>query len=67
MKGMNTPREIIAFVGKEAAANALGVSLERMDRATRDKLLPAAWLDTLELLAKRPLSREAFNFKRGAA
>lgn len=61
---MKTPREILAHIGHAAAAEALGVTPARIDRATRDERLPAAWLDTLELLARRPLPREAFAFKR---
>ena len=63
---MKTPREILQFVGVTEAAKALGVSVIRVDRAQRDEKLPAAWLDTLERLANRPLDRGAFAFK-GAA
>ena len=61
--GMKTPREILQYVGVEAAATALGVSVIRVDRAQRDEKLPASWLDTLERLARRPLDRSAFAFK----
>lgn len=64
MNTLTTPRDILNYVGKEAAAAALGVTLDRVDRAQRDALLPAAWLDTLERLARRPLDRGAFAFKR---
>jgi hypothetical protein len=64
---MKTPREIIKYVGADAAAARLGVSLDRIDRATRDRLLPASWLDGLEQLARRPLDRAAFNFKDGTS
>ena len=63
---MKTPREILQFVGVTEAAKALGVSVIRVDRAQRDEKLPAAWLDTLERLAKRPLDQRAFASK-GAA
>lgn len=61
--GMKTPREILQYVGIEAAANSLGVSVVRVDRAQRDGKLPASWLDALERLARRPLDRAAFAFK----
>ena len=61
--GMKTPREILQYVGVDAAAAALGVSVIRVDRAQRDEKLPASWLDTLERLARRPLDRDAFAFK----
>ena len=61
---MNTPREILNFVGLEEAQRALGVSFGSVERAQRQEKLPAAWLDTLERLAGRPLPREVFNFKR---
>lgn len=63
IQGMKTPREILQYVGIDAAANALGVSVIRVDRAQRDEKLPASWLDTLERLARRPLDRDAFSFK----
>jgi hypothetical protein len=61
---MNTPREILDYIGRDRCASALGVSLARVERATRDGHLPAAWLDTLERIAGRPLPRAAFAFKR---
>jgi hypothetical protein len=64
---ISTPRQILEYVGHDAAAAALGVSPDRIDRATRDDKLPAAWLDALESLARKPLPREAFNFKRASA
>jgi hypothetical protein len=65
--GMKTPRDILEYVGLAEAAKALGVTPHRVDRAQRGDTLPASWLDTLERLAKRPLPREAFSFKRGDA
>ena len=64
---LNTPKQILEYVGLERAAAALGVTPDRVDRATRDDKLPAAWLDALESLARIPLPREAFNFKRASA
>lgn len=65
---MKTPREILEFCGDDATiAAALGVSADRIDRARRSDKLPASWLDGLEALARRPLDRAAFTFKRGDA
>jgi len=64
---MNTPREILEYVGQERAAAALGVTLYRVDRAARSPSLPASWLDTLEKLAGQPLPRNVFAFKRAGA
>jgi hypothetical protein len=61
---MKTPRDILQHVGLDRAAAALGVTLERVERAQRADLLPAAWLDTLERLAGHDLPRSAFRFKR---
>jgi len=63
---MKTPREILQFVGLREASEALGVTMDRVDRAQRGEKLPAAWLDTLEMLARRPLERGAFAFKRAS-
>lgn len=43
------------------------VNLFQMLRDRRSDKLPASWLDGLEALARRPLDRAAFNFKRGDA
>ena len=65
--GMKTPREILDYCGTDQTiAETLGVSVDRVDRARRDDKLPASWLDALENLAKRPLDRDAFSFKRPA-
>ena len=61
---MKSTRDILQFVGLPEAAAALGVTLDRIERAQRDDALPAAWLDTLEGLARRPLPRDLFAFKR---
>lgn len=63
---MKTPREILEFVGYSAAAERLGVSYTRVDRAAREDKLPAVWYHTLENMAGRPLPRDAFHWK-GAA
>ncbi|MFP4239815.1 MAG: hypothetical protein ACLFRZ_10990 [Rhodosalinus sp.] len=65
---MKTPGDILDFVGHEAAARRLGVSLDRVRRAAKsDRKLPALWLDGLEHLARRPLPRELFYFKNAEA
>lgn len=61
---MKTPREILDYVGQDAAATALGVKADSVRRAAKGDKLPAAWLDTLEQLARRPLDRGVFTFKR---
>jgi len=63
---MENTRDILQFVGLQEAASALGVTLDRVERAQRGDVLPASWLDTLEGLARRPLPRELFAFKRAA-
>jgi hypothetical protein len=64
---MKTPRDILDYIGRDRCALALGVSPARVERATRDPHLPAAWLDALEKAAGRPLPRDAFAFKRAGA
>lgn len=65
---MKTPREILDYIGSnEQIAAALGVTVDRVDRARRDGKLPASWLDALEKMARRPLDRDCFNFKGGTA
>jgi hypothetical protein len=63
--GMKTPSEIIEFVGGgDKVAAALGVGTDAVRMAVKKPQLPSAWLDTLEALARRPLPRELFAFKR---
>jgi hypothetical protein len=64
---MKTPRQILDYIGRDRCVLALGVSPARVERATRDDKLPAAWLDALEQAAGQPLPRDAFAFKRAAA
>jgi len=64
---MNTPREILEFIGPERARVALGVGKARMRQALGEDRLPASWLHTLEELARRPLPRECFSFKKAGA
>jgi hypothetical protein len=64
---MKTPKQILDYISREIGldgiASALGVSVASVDRAARDSLLPASWLDVLERLARQPLDRAAFNFR----
>lgn len=64
MHRMQTPKDILDYVGQDAAAIALGVKADSVRRAAKGQKLPAAWLDTLEHLARRPLDRRVFTFKR---
>lgn len=64
MHRMQTPKDILDYVGQDAAAIALGVKADSVRRAAKGEKLPAAWLDTLEHLARRPLDRRVFTFKR---
>ena len=62
---MKTASEIIDYVGGDGAvAAAIGVGTDAVRKARKAERLPAAWLDTLEGLARRPLPREAFSFRR---
>lgn len=64
---MKTPSDIIEFVGGgDVVAKALGVGPDAVRMAVRKPQLPSAWLDTLEALARRPLPRDLFAFKRAA-
>lgn len=60
---MTHPSDILHSIGLDRASAALGVSMARIERATRDAKLPASWLDTLERLAGHELPRELFSFK----
>lgn len=62
--GMNTPREIIDTLGREAIAAQLGVALRRVDRARTEDRLPASWYDGLREMAGRDLPPASFTFKR---
>ena len=64
MHRMQTPKDILDYVGQDVAAIALGVKADSVRRAAKGQKLPAAWLDTLEHLARRPLDRRVFTFKR---
>ena len=60
---MKTPREILDFIGRDVVQDEIGVSADRVRVAATQDKLPASWLNALERLARRPLPREAFNFK----
>jgi hypothetical protein len=62
---MKTASEIIDYVGGDSAvADAIGVGQDAVRKARKSGTLPSAWLDALEGLARRPLPREAFSFRR---
>jgi len=61
--GMDTIRQIVDFVGRDKAREALGVSADMLRYAIRRNRAPAAWYDALERLAGRPLDRGLFTFK----
>jgi len=63
---MEKASDIIDFVGKDAAAVALGISQDAIRVRLAQGKLPASWYHALERLAGRPLPRSAFSFK-GAA
>ena len=69
LAAMKTPHEILHYVGLREAADRLGVTLDRIQRASRSDAppLPASWYDALENMAGRPLPRECFTFKGDAA
>lgn len=60
---MENTRDIIAFVGRDAAAQCLDVSVHRIQQAERANEMPAAWYHALEQMAGRPLPRHLFSFK----
>ena len=62
----DTPRELIAALGEDAVAAALGLSVLRVRRAGFEPHLPASWYAALCDLAGRELPRAAFAFKRAA-
>ncbi|MDT8329018.1 MAG: hypothetical protein RQ750_16860 [Roseovarius sp.] len=66
MTDLTTPAQIIAYVGHERAAEALGVPVQTVLRYRWREKLPPAWLDALEGAAMRPLPRDVFSFKRAA-
>lgn len=64
MRGMETHRQIIETLGRDAIAAKLGVALRRVDRARTEKALPASWFAGLCELAGHDLPRHLFSFKR---
>jgi len=66
MENFSTPRQIIAHIGAEQAAHALGVPLKTVRRKLYEDRLPAAWYFALSESAGEPLPRGLFTFK-GAA
>jgi hypothetical protein len=64
--GMKTASQIIDYIGLPTLRAALGVKPDAIRKARRKGQIPAAWYDTCERLAGRPLPREVFSF-RGVA
>jgi hypothetical protein len=60
---MKTAPEIIDFIGQDRIMAALGVKDDAVRKAKASGVLPASWYHTLEVLAGRPLERQAFSFK----
>ena len=60
---MENTADLLAKIGHDKAATALGVAVTRIKRATFEDRLPAAWYDALERLAGEPLPRALFTFK----
>jgi hypothetical protein len=60
---LETPSQVIEFVGEEAVMAAVGVKRDAVRKAVKAGELPAAWYDALERLSGRPLPRGMFSFK----
>lgn len=58
-----TPASIIADIGKDRIASALGVDTVRVSRAQYEAKLPAVWYDAICKLHGADLPRELFTFK----
>ena len=63
---MEKATDIIDFVGKDAAAIRLGVTVNAIRVRLAEGKLPASWYHTLETMAGRPLPRHLFSFKGDA-
>ena len=63
---MQKPREIVAALGRNEIAEAVGVGLSAIYEAARQERLPAAWFIACRELARRKgvvLEESAFTFK----
>jgi hypothetical protein len=60
---MQTPHDIINFIGRPAVAERLGITDDAIRLALRSGKLPAHWYHALEVMAGRPLPRDCFTFK----
>ena len=63
---MKTAAQIIDYIGLATLRAALQVKPDAIRKARRKGQMPAAWYDTCERLAGRPLPRDVFSF-RGVA
>lgn len=64
---METASDIIAALGVKPIARAVDVTEDAVRRARHNKVLPAAWFNTLEAMAGHPLPRDCFTFKGAAS
>lgn len=60
---MNTPRDILDTLGREAVAVALDVNLRRVNRAALEEKLPALWYRKLCDMSGQTLPIECFTAK----
>jgi len=60
---MENTAEIIEYIGKAALADRVGVTVDRINLAIRQNIMPASWYDSCEKMAGRPLPRTLFTFK----
>jgi len=60
---MKTPAEIIDAIGPEKMAEALGVSVQRIQHARHSAKLPSLWFDFCERATGCEMPRSVFTFK----
>ena len=61
---LNTPEQIIAYIGRAEVCRALGITDSAVRMALKSGVLPGIWLNTLEEIAGRPLPRDAFHWRK---
>jgi hypothetical protein len=64
---MQTPAQIIDYIGADRLRLALEVTPTRIRQARLEPQLPASWFATCERLTRRKLPRELFAFKGAEA
>jgi hypothetical protein len=60
---METARDIIDAIGKEALAKRLDLSVAMVKQARYRNQIPSSWYPVCEELAGQPLPLAAFSFK----